>query len=63
MQHNKTGKLGYAWLIWALASSIFLVEYFARVAPGVMAEPIMQHFSADATTLGTLSFCFYIADL
>ena len=60
MKNNKTNKLGYAWLIWGLTSSVFLVEYFARVAPGVMAAPLMQHFKANATMLGALSFCFYI---
>lgn len=49
------------WIVWALAATFFLAEYFARVSPGVMLPDLMRTFNADALALGTLSACFYLA--
>ncbi len=51
------------WLIWGLAAAFFFAEYFARIAPGVMADELMRDFKINALALGTLSACFYVAYL
>lgn len=50
-----------AWLIWALAASFFLSEYFSRVAPSVMVPLLMRDFNVHALGLGALSAYFYYA--
>ncbi len=49
----------YPWLIWGLAASAFFIEYFARVAPGVMIDSLMRDFQVQALALGSLSAFFY----
>ncbi len=50
----------YAWLIWFVASLFYGLEYFQRVSPSVMAEPLMATFHINAETLGfIISFYFY----
>lgn len=50
----------YAWLIWFIASLFYGLEYFQRVSPSVMAEPLMATFHINAETLGfIISFYFY----
>lgn len=49
----------YPWLIWGLAASAFFIEYFARVAPGVMVDSLMHDFKVQALALGSLSAFFY----
>lgn len=51
----------YAWLVWGLAASAFFIEYFARVAPGVMLDSLMRDFNVQALALGSLSAFFYYA--
>lgn len=51
----------YPWLIWGLAASAFFIEYFARVAPGVMIDSLMRDFKVQALALGSLSAFFYYA--
>ena len=51
----------YPWIIWGLAALFFFFEYFARVAPSVMVEPLMRSFKVDAFHLGSLSAFFYYA--
>ncbi len=51
----------YPWLIWGLAASAFFIEYFARVAPGVMVDHLMHDFQVHALALGSLSAFFYYA--
>lgn len=49
------------WLIWGLGAAFFYAEYFARVAPSVMAQDLMRTFSVNAFALGSLSAFFYYA--
>ncbi len=49
------------WIIWGLAAAFFFAEYFARVAPGVMAPQLMEAFNVRALSLGALSAYFYYA--
>lgn len=48
-------------LIWLLAAGFFFSEYFARVAPSVMAPELMHDFGVDAFGLGAFSAFFYYA--
>lgn len=57
-----TNKISYrAWIIWLLAAGFFFAEYFARVAPSVMATDLMRAFNVTAGSLGVLSAMFYYA--
>jgi sugar phosphate permease len=47
------------WVVWGLGAASFFFEYFARVAPSVMAPDLMHAFNVDAFALGSLSACFY----
>lgn len=49
------------WLIWGLGATFFFAEYFARVAPSVIATNLMRDFQVSAAALGSLSACFYYA--
>ena len=50
----------YPWIVWALAALFFLVEYVARVSPGVMRKSIMIEFELTGGQFGTLSAMFQI---
>ena len=39
------------WIIWGVAASFYLYEFFARVAPSVMSETLENDFSMNATEL------------
>jgi hypothetical protein len=43
------------WVMWGIPSLIFLVAFFHRVAPGVMAKDLMESFRATGTFLGLFS--------
>lgn len=49
------------WLIWGLGAAFFFAEYYARVAPSVMADDLMRAFDINAFALGGLSAFFYYA--
>lgn len=51
----------YPWVVWGLAAAFFFIEYFARVAPGVMVDELMRDFSVMGFALGSLSAFFYYA--
>lgn len=59
--HNRKHLRLSPWLIWGLGAAFFYAEYFARVAPSVMAHELMKSFSVDAFALGGLSAFFYWA--
>lgn len=50
-----------SWLIWGLGAAFFFAEYYARVAPSVMAQDLMRAFQVNAFALGSLSAFFYYA--
>lgn len=58
---NLMEKPCYPWIVWGLAASFFLIEYFARVGPGVMIDQLMHDFNVLAFALGSLSAFFYYA--
>ena len=52
--------ISLAWSVWGLGAALYLIGFFHRVAPGVMADRLMAEFSLDGAALGNLSaFYFY----
>lgn len=49
------------WLMWSLPAALFLVGFFHRVAPGVIARELMQGFGATGTIVGLLSATYFYA--
>lgn len=49
------------WITWGLASLIFLMGTFHRIAPGVLAKDFMESFHATGTLLGLLSSMYFYA--
>ncbi|MBI4610906.1 MAG: MFS transporter [Candidatus Rokubacteria bacterium] len=47
------------WLMWGIPSLIFLVAFFHRVAPGVIAKELMESFHATGALLGLLSAVYF----
>lgn len=56
---KKSSMIG--WVVWGLASSFFLTEYFVRVSVGVLSPRLINEFHVDATSVGLLSAYFYYA--
>ena len=50
-----------AWLMWGIPAFLFLIAFFHRVAPGVMAKDLMQAFGAGGTLVGLLSATYFYA--
>jgi MFS family permease len=49
-----------AWSVWGLGALLYLIGFFHRVAPGVMADRLMAEFAIGGAALGNLSgFYFY----
>src|SRR3990167_6635849 len=51
------------WFIWGLGAAFFFIEYFARIAPSIMAPDLMRTFNVTAFGLGSLSAYFYTSYL
>src|SRR5262245_12827601 len=47
--------------MWGLPALIFLIAFFHRVAPGVIAKDLMQDFHATGTLVGLLSATYFYA--
>jgi MFS family permease len=49
-----------AWFVWGLGALFYLIAFYQRVAPAVIADKLMVDFALDAAALGNLSaFYFY----
>lgn len=49
-----------AWSVWGLGAALYLIGFFHRVAPGVMADRLMAEFALGGAALGNLAaFYFY----
>ena len=49
-----------AWTVWGLGAALYLIGFYQRVAPAVMAEELAIDFALGAASLGNLSaFYFY----
>lgn len=51
----------FAWWIWIIAALFYSIEFFQRVSPSVMAEPIRQTFDISAATLGAITSLYFYA--
>ena len=50
----------YAWVVWLAAALFYSIEFFQRVAPGVIAEPLQKSLHVGPETLGlVISFYLY----
>jgi MFS family permease len=49
------------WVVWGIPSLIFLIAFFHRAAPGVLAKDLMQAFHATGAIVGLLSSTYFYA--
>jgi MFS family permease len=54
-------RAGTAWLMWSIPAALFLVAFFHRNAPGVMARDLMETFGVTGAVLGLLSATYFYA--
>jgi MFS family permease len=47
--------------MWSLPAALFLIGFFHRVVPGVMAQDLMQSFGVTGTIVGLLSATYFYA--
>src|SRR5258706_3878661 len=47
--------------MWGLPALLFLIAFFHRVAPGVIAKDLMQAFNATGAIVGLLSSAYFYA--
>lgn len=52
---------GRRWLMWAIPAFLFLIAFFHRPAPGVIAKELMQAFDATGALVGLLSATYFYA--
>ena len=52
---------GRRWLMWSLPALLFLIAFFHRPAPGVLAKDLMQAFDATSDIVGLLSAMYFYA--
>jgi MFS family permease len=48
-----------AWVIWGAAAMFYLYEFFVRVAPSVMQEPLMEVMHVNAASFGLAMGAYY----
>lgn len=49
----------HAWRMWSLPATLFLIAFFHRAAPGVIAHELMQTFGVTGAVLGLLSATYF----
>lgn len=49
------------WVMWGLPAVLFLIAFFHRVAPGVVAKELMEAFQATGAIVGLLSALYFYA--
>ena len=47
------------WVMWAIPGFLFLIGFFHRAAPGVIARDLMQAFEATGATIGLLAATYF----
>lgn len=50
-----------AWLMWGLVAMLYLLGFFQRMAPAVMARELMGDFNISGAMLGNLSAAYFYA--
>ncbi|HEV8583685.1 MAG TPA: MFS transporter [Methylomirabilota bacterium] len=48
-----------AWLMWSMPAALFLIAFFHRNAPGVMARDIMETFGVTGAVIGLVSATYF----
>jgi len=49
------------WVMWALPALLFLIAFFHRSAPGIIAKDLMHDFDTTAAVVGLLSATYFYA--
>lgn len=49
------------WLMWGLVAMLYLLGFFQRMAPAVMADELMRDFQISGALLGNLSAAYFYA--
>jgi MFS family permease len=53
--------MSYRWLVWLVLSSSYIISFFHRIAPGVVADFLMAEFAVGAGAIsGLASVYFYV---
>lgn len=52
---------GRRWLVWGLPTFVFMIAFFHRPAPGVIARELMQAFDATGAFIGLVSAAYFWA--
>lgn len=47
------------WVMWAIPVFLFLIGFFHRAAPGVLARDLVQVFEATGATIGLLAATYF----
>ncbi len=47
------------WVMWTIPASLFLVGFFHRAAPGVMARDLMHAFDVTSASIGSLAATYF----
>jgi len=47
------------WVMWAIPGFLFLIGFFHRAAPGVLARDLMRAFEATGATIGLLAATYF----
>jgi len=50
-----------AWAMWSLPALLFLIAFFHRAAPGIIAKDLMQEFDVTGAIVGLLSATYFYA--
>ncbi len=58
---NSRAPVWMSWLMWGAVASLYLIGFFQRVAPAVMADDLMRDFHLGAALLGNLSAAYFYA--
>ena len=56
---NPSRKAGYRWLVFSLLAGAYLLVYFHRLAPAVVALDMMEEFSAGPALMGLLASAYF----
>jgi len=49
------------WLMWGLVAMLYLLGFFQRMAPAVIADELMRDFQISGALLGNLSAAYFYA--
>jgi len=56
---DRAGSMRRRWLMWGIPALVFLIAFFHRAAPGVIAKELMQAFGMTGAAVGLLSAMYF----